>query len=132
MMGKQTKFGTMLIFAAVVLQPGLAKALDYQLIAKPAKCVSLNQGNICYQTISFHWQAPKESAMCLFQQEQEQPLKCWEQGGQGVYKHDFTSDRSLGYRLILQSNGSVLAETAVEVKWVYKGRKNNRYGWRVF
>ena len=130
-MGKQTKLG-MIILAAVVLHSGVAGAQDYRLMAKPAKCVSLTQGNICYQTVSFHWQAPKESAMCLLQQGQSQPLKCWRQADQGVYKHEFASDRSLGYQLVLQSDGSVLAETDVEVKWVYKGRKNNRYGWRVF
>lgn len=132
MIYKRFKLWTILAFTTVLLSPAAVQGQDYQLMVRPAKCVSLTQGNVCYQTVSFHWQAPAEVNMCLFRQEQELPLKCWEEAKQGNFKHEFASDRSQRYQLRLRNEEAVLVETVVEVKWVYKGRQNNRYGWRVF
>ena len=120
------------ICGLVLMLLGSVQAQEVQLQVQPAKCVSLNQGTICYQNIQLEWHAEQSADYCLFQQGQEQPLQCWQQQSQGRLKFEFAHDQTQHYILKKKREDQILATTVVEVKWVYKGRRNNRFGWRVF
>ena len=104
---------------------------EVTLISHPAKCVSLKQGNTCYQTINLQWQAENKADYCLFNEAQGEALKCWSGQKQGEYVFEFSSAETQHYVLRQQGSNENLAQSSVEVKWVYKVRRN-QFGWRVF
>ncbi len=59
----------------VLLTVTQALAVDINLTSQPAKCVSLKQGNICYQDIHMQWSASEIADFCFYNQEQTKPLK---------------------------------------------------------
>jgi hypothetical protein len=107
-------------------------AHDGVLEAQPAKCVSLKQGNVCYAKVTLHWHTAKTGDYCLYQLEQEQPLQCWQQVTQGKHRFEFAFPATQHYQLRGADQQEVIAQTRVEVKWVYKSRRDRRFNWRVF
>lgn len=104
---------------------------EVQLTSTPAKCVSLKQGRTCYQDIAFRWKSNTVANYCLYQQDEDEPIKCWPQQKQGYVDYHFAQTKSLNYFLRLKNQEDNIATTTVEVKWVYK-RHSDRYGWRIF
>lgn len=101
------------------------------LTSTPAKCVSLKQGRTCYQKIAFRWKTDTAANYCLYQQDKDEPIKCWSQKSQGYVDYHFAQKNSLNYFLRLNNHENSIASTTIEVKWVYK-RHSDRYGWRIF
>jgi hypothetical protein len=113
------------------LSSSTLQAEEVTVISQPSKCVSLKQGNICYQDISIQWHAPHASDYCLFQQQKTEPLKCWQGVNQGIYNFEFSSAQTQQYVIRQQGENEDLGHAVIEVKWVYKERRN-QFGWRVF
>jgi hypothetical protein len=108
-----------------------ASAADLTLISKPAKCVSLKQGNICYQDIVMHWQSSEAADYCLYNQMEPEPIKCWQEQDHGEFGFEFSFAETQKYVMRLQGENKDLATSTIEVKWVYKVRRN-QFSWRVF
>lgn len=106
-------------------------AVEINLASQPAKCVSLKQGNICYQEVHMQWSSSETADYCLYNQAQEKPLKCWQQMDSGEYEFDFAFPQTQQYVLRYKGRAKDLANAVIEVKWVYKARRN-RFSWRVF
>lgn len=103
-----------------------------QLQPKPNRCVALHQGQVCYQDIVLFWQADHASEYCLYQQQAEQPLHCWRAVTSGQYSYAFASDSSVKLQLVNTQTKTVVAETLVEVAWVYKANTRRKTHWRLF
>lgn len=99
---------------------------------KPARCVALRQGQVCYQRVTFHWHTRQAGNYCLFEDGQEQPLQCWQQLKRGQYKIDFQSPNNIRYVLREQSSMNPVSEAEITVAWVYKSKKKPRASWRLF
>lgn len=102
-----------------------------ELMVKPQKCVALHRGQTCYQDVSLQWRQPTEGNYCLYQQEQSEPLQCWENQNQGELNYEQVSDKNVRYLLRRKGDSASLATVEVKVAWVYKTRRN-RNGWRLF
>ena len=123
----------MLLMLCIILP--LAPAANAErstLTSKPTKCVSLKQGTICYQDVLMKWQTEQKDDYCLYNQAQAEALKCWHQLNNGVYEFEFSYPQTQQYVLRIKGQNSTLAKTVIEVKWVYKARRNKRFNWRVF
>jgi hypothetical protein len=107
------------------------QAAEMSLTSHPAKCVSLKQGNICYQEIQMLWQASEVGDYCLYNREQTEPLKCWQGMDHAEYNFEFNYPDSQQYVMRESHAQDDLATTSIEVKWVYKARRN-QFSWRVF
>lgn len=122
----------MLILSTVLcLTLQSASAAEIKLTSQPAKCVSLKQGNICYQDIVMRWQASLAADYCLYHKIEPEPLKCWQAQDHGEYKFEFKFAETQQYVLRQQGQDEDLAQSSIEVKWVYKVRRN-QFSWRVF
>jgi hypothetical protein len=110
---------------------GDAYAGEFSLLSQPAKCVSLKQGNICYQDIHMVWQAPQAGDFCLYNQAESEAMKCWEGVDRGEYNFEFSFAESQHYALRAKQQQTDLASSSIEVKWVYRARRNH-FSWRVF
>jgi hypothetical protein len=105
---------------------------DNSLKIVPDRCISLHQGQICYQLTTLSWQMPITSDYCLFQEGVEEPLECWDTADNGTFKIDFQSSTPVIYQLQEVGSNNVLASSTVTVSWVYKSKKRQRRSWRLF
>lgn len=99
---------------------------------KPNRCIALHQGQVCYQDIVLSWQVDHASEYCLYQQHAEQPLHCWQAVTSGQYRYAFASDSSVKLQLVNVQTKALVAETLVEVAWVYKANTRRKTHWRLF
>ncbi len=121
--------------AAALLDPVHAETTA-QLDLSPERCVALNEGQTCYQTVLISWQADHPADYCLVREPQEAPLVCWENRSHGKAKMEFASSETVTFRLRLTDKVSQrdidVAESAVIVTWVYSDTKRRRNSWRLF
>lgn len=122
----------LLLPSNVIWAADTAPTQQVQLQSKPNRCVALHQGQVCYQDIVLSWQVDQASEYCLYQQHAEQPLHCWQSVSSGQYSYAFASDSSVKLQLVNAQTKSVVAETLVEVAWVYKANTRRKTHWRLF
>lgn len=103
---------------------------DPLLELNPQKCVALKQGNICYQQVKLIWSVLQKGNYCVVEKSQSKELKCWNNASQGSLDFEFAQDKTEQYALIDMDKKQTIAQQKIEVKWVYKNRRNS--GWRVF
>ena len=99
---------------------------------KPKKCIALQKGQVCYQTVKFHWITPNEGDYCLFQEGTEAPLVCWKNKGIPPFTYEFSSSETRTYFIKSQQTQKILGQTQITVAWVYKMGNKPRSGWRLF
>ena len=107
-----------------------AEAVLLQL--KPNRCVALHQGQVCYQDVQLLWSAPRVGHYCLHQQNVAQPLHCWQSVSAGEFRYEFASDASVQLQLVDAQTKAVVAQTGLEVAWVYKANTRRQTHWRLF
>lgn len=107
-----------------------AEAMLLQL--KPNRCVALHQGQVCYQTIQLLWSTPQVGHYCLYQENIAQPLHCWQSVNAGEFSYEFASDASVQMQLVDAQTKAVVAQTGLEVAWVYKANTRRQTHWRLF
>ncbi|EAR10889.1 DUF3019 domain-containing protein [Reinekea blandensis] len=107
-----------------------------ELTLTPERCVAMNEGQTCYQTVIVRWQTNEIADYCLYLQDEPEPLVCWESVRQGRSRVEFASDISLSYRLVLTPQTSnkrqEIAQATLTVSWVYGDSKKRRNSWRLF
>lgn len=139
----QVMDGNHLLRAILVLIAGFGAALTEKAFAettaemslKPERCVALNEGQTCYQTVTVQWQSPVLADYCLFEQNVSEPLVCWQGAKSGKAKVQFQSDTNVTYRLMLGQPPEEMvtsAESEIVVTWVYSKTKKRKNSWRLF
>lgn len=123
---------TCLLLGGLLSQTAAAGDGAALLLASPGKCVTMKQGQLCYQDISLKWQTVQTGDYCLFLEGSDQALHCWQQAGTGEFEHEFARRESSRYQLRRGDSDEVIGEAVVTVKWVYQRRSNHGFGWRVF
>ncbi|MBQ1782782.1 MAG: DUF3019 domain-containing protein [Gammaproteobacteria bacterium] len=107
----------------------LAAAAPELLMVEPSTCVSLSEGRTCYLDTRIHWQVNSVSEHCLFVAGSRDPLYC-AAGGGGQLDYAFSGEESLQFEL-RNATGAVVANTEIQVSWVYNGNQRRR-NWRLF
>lgn len=132
------KYGSILSLTVSCLlssQLAVADELIFQspaLTAKPNRCISLHQGQVCYQSVVFNWQLAQPGNYCLYQQASKTPLQCWQATEHASYQYEFESNMSLSFYLRETTSQVMIGKTQVTVAWVYKTKRNSSSGWRLF
>jgi hypothetical protein len=118
-----------------VLCPGSAfpkpESRGIELLAKPARCVALHEGQDCYLNLTLSWHGNEPGNYCLYEKGNEKALQCWKNARSGKFEVDFKSSKSVVYLLRNEIVGRPPVEVSVTVSWVYSSntRKTN---WRLF
>jgi hypothetical protein len=135
---------TTLLRAVLALLLGLTAVLAEKAFAEttaamemtPDRCVAMTEGQTCYQTVTVSWQSTELESYCLFEENSDTALVCWDNANEGEAKLAFESSESVTYRLRLSKNPTetkkVVAEQNVLVTWVYSKTKKRRNSWRLF
>ncbi|MGP1609755.1 MAG: DUF3019 domain-containing protein [Burkholderiales bacterium] len=99
---------------------------------QPDRCIALNRGQVCYQSLNFQWQTAAGARYCLHQDDATVALTCWTGAESSTYALEFASDRNVTYRIRREGQAEVLAEVVVEVAWVYQSNRQSFSRWRLF
>lgn len=105
--------------------------LTANIVLKPAKCVSLRQGQVCYADVELQWQASQAGNYCLQSSTQATPLLCWNAERNGQFSGEISADKNVVFTLTAEGADTVLASAEMEMAWVYK-KKRTAVSWRVF
>jgi hypothetical protein len=103
-----------------------------QLQSKPNRCVALHQGQVCYQEVILYWHADRTGEYCLYQQQAQEPLHCWQAQASGEYRYAFASDTPVQMQLVSMNDKTRLAEAQIDIAWVYKANTRRKTHWRLF
>jgi len=125
------KLSTRLLLFYLMTHAELVIAEDRHFETSPQKCVTLKQGNDCYQDIEVDWQTEKPGNYCLILSSQELPLKCWSNIDRAMFEFEFVGNQNATLSLVESDSGKLLGQAEIEVKWVYRNRSRN-LSWRVF
>lgn len=102
----------------------------------PERCVAMNEGQACYQTVIVRWQSNKLADYCLYLQNEPDPIVCWPDARQGRARFEFASETSMTYQLRMTTAtgdlSQALAQATLTVSWVYGDSKKRRNSWRLF
>lgn len=98
--------------------------------AKPQKCVTLNEGRTCFASITFTWQTHLPAELCLIEKSSNKLIQCFKKNADARFIFEFESHKTISYQLVNEQK-NVLAETKIEVNWVYESSPRKRR-WRVF
>jgi len=109
-----------------------AQADANQLQIKPSRCIALHQGQVCYQSLSIHWQTDAADSYCLYQSDNKAPLLCWENVASGTGAIEFESSSTANFQLVRKRDAKPVAEFTVEVAWVYDASSHRESHWRIF
>jgi len=104
----------------------------YSLVTQPSKCISLNRGLVCYQKVQMYWITPEADDYCIVQVQSGATQKCWSRQQSGSLAFEFAETDSQQYALRKRNADKNLATVQIEVKWVYKRRRRDHFGWKVF
>jgi len=103
---------------------------------KPDQCISLHQGQVCYQKLTFKWQVAGRGQYCLYQLGALKPLQCWKTSEQQAFTYEFAAANSQTFQLRssppLVGQDNLLVETRVKVSSVYKKGRKSANVWRLF
>lgn len=126
----------MLTLVVPVLLFAPARALPAEPVvgftARPDRCIALNQGQVCYQTVTFIWQTLEGANYCLYRQMLPEPLVCWSGNRMSTYTLEFVSDSNVVYAIRNEGEATILSEVEVEVAWVYTSNRKSFSRWRLF
>jgi hypothetical protein len=93
---------------------------------QPEQCVSMREGLDCYAKVKLNWQSSVNANYCLYSDQSQQALQCWQEQQRGDY-----SSEDVRFFIIKEQEAIELASTVMRVTWVYK-RKRSPVSWRVF
>jgi hypothetical protein len=106
--------------------PGVAGEQPVSLIIKPHICVAPRGESSCISRIDVSWYSEQPLDLCLYVNEQDQSLLCWQQQRSGTYSHQVTLLSDLEYWLAKVPDNHLLARTLVKFAALQPHRKHNR------
>ncbi|AWB66386.1 hypothetical protein C2869_08070 [Saccharobesus litoralis] len=130
---KGLSFGHLLLagmLGLIGLSVAMAEQKDY-LAVEPQRCIALKEGQMCYQTVMFAWQAKQADDYCLVSLTKRRALYCWEAASQGKLEFEVQGKVNQEFALV-DGDGRYISQTQVEVAWVYGNRKHRQSSWRLF
>ena len=119
---------TLTLLISLLPETSLA-ASKTELVLKPAKCVSLRQGQICYADVELIWNSTQIGDYCLYASIQDKPLTCWQKEASGQFSGELSADHNI--RFTLKKGNVIVGEAELQMAWVYK-KKRSSVSWRVF
>lgn len=104
---------------------------ESQLVVKPNRCVTLHQGQTCYQKLTFSFSSESPQMHCLYRKSIASPITCW-RGILSRYSYRFEGIDTEQFQVRDQESQSIISTQEVRVAWVYKSKKKGPSGWRLF
>lgn len=110
-----------------------ASAADSALELKPSICALAENQVLCEERVDIRWHSDYPDALCLFVDQSEQPLACWQDKDQGEFHYEARTEQSLTFQLRAERDDQLLASRLFEVIREYtEFRSRRRKPWNFF
>lgn len=84
------------------------------LIASPSVCELAAGTYLCSMKAALIWEMPKAGHYCLYEQEELEPLQCWQNQWSGSHVMVFESDKPVTYILRSYQSGNLLGNPIIQ------------------
>ena len=123
-----------LIVIVLAVSPvgSFADKLTATLSVEPARCIALQQGQLCFADLKFKWTTEGEGEFCFFENEKSKPLICWQGNTVTSYERKIKSRKNIKYEIRSMPSNESLAQVQVKISWVYKSNNSSTSRWRLF
>lgn len=109
----------------------IADEASVQFVLKPRECVVLQEGDKCYANVRIHWYVTAAAEHCLYMQDVDAPLKCWNDN-QGQFSKKINTSEDITFYLQSEADEKVLAEAKLVLAWVHEKSARPLQTWRLF
>lgn len=82
---------------------------------KPRLCVLSDEADECHDRLRIRWQGSQPQSLCLYQQLQPQPLRCWQSATSGQFELDWRTRDTSSFQLRDSNNLQLLGHVEFEV-----------------
>jgi hypothetical protein len=106
---------TLALFFAAILAAGNAPADDMELTVKPVLCITDNRNPSCDMSFLVLWQSATTGYYCLFNDFDDQPLRCWRQERTAELTDDRSVHESFSFWMTADDFEARLAQVDIEV-----------------
>ena len=112
----------------ISLPPAAAdeKNETHQLDIQPYKCVALHKGRTCFADVTISWQAHEVGDYCLFKENLDLPLACWQNRSSGQITYDFESAVSETLYLQKRQSKQIISTGSIVVSWLHANASRKR------
>lgn len=101
----------------------------------PQQCVALHEGQQCFAEISISWASPIAKNYCLYSSQSAKPITCWNNSDQGAVEYNLETSKNVQFimmQVLTNQPNKLVAESELQVSWVYKKKQKSRLSWRLF
>lgn len=121
-----------LLMVASLCGTAQAEPAPITLQVKPQRCISLHQGQVCYQKLTFHWVTPTADEFCLHDTATHVALTCWRGKNKTSFEYEFASRESTEFSIRFKGQTEELVKVNVQVSSVYQSPERSSSRWRLF
>jgi hypothetical protein len=109
-----------------------ADTAGYEVRTQPSICVSYDSTQACTMAFTVSWVAPHESAVCLREADEAEPLHCWDPARSGSIELSYSDTQDVTYQLVAL-DGTLLATTEIKVinRDLRSSRSRRRHVWSI-
>ena len=114
-------------------------SLVASIVASPNACTLEPLEEVCEMTFHVIWDTPEEGNYCLFEDNEDEPLKCWIETNRGSVELEFSGHILEEYKMYLLLNSKTeitVATVTVPISGTLKQRqraqRRRRGFWRMF
>lgn len=107
-------------------------AENAQLNVRPTRCISLHEGQVCYQKVNITWKTELADDYCLHLHDSKTPLMCWSNLASAKWSYEFEGSSTQKIVLLRKQDAKLMAEVSIEVAWVYNASSRRESHWRIF
>lgn len=111
------------------------KTTEPTLTASPNICELKDEQRACSTRVALVWEVPKAGNFCLFHEQSQTRLTCWQNKWSGVHQFTFSSGENEDIWLIRAETGDLLVHAEIKVIGAIEQRvrARRRSGfWRIF
>lgn len=111
------------------------KTTESTLTVSPNVCELGEAQALCQLTVALVWEVPRADKFCLYYQQKQQVLHCWDNAFSGVHQLQFKADSNATFLLTRGETNVVVAEAKLKVIGAIEQqlRARRRSGfWRIF
>jgi hypothetical protein len=123
-----TGTGTWLAAVALGAMVLPASAAQAELSLVPKVCVLARGEQLCRDRVDIRWRTDQPLALCLFVDDAENPLRCWQEQAEGGHEYQAETAESLLFQLRQRHSGALLASeifAVIREHTEYRYRRRN-------
>lgn len=105
-------------------------ALEFSI--KPRLCVLTAAEEACYDELELRWRAAAPMTLCLHQNRVDEPLTCWSESSEGIYRFVLSTSENVTFELRQPGERLLVSEAFQVIHDDNRYRRPRRNPWSFF